>query len=79
MRGIMDDDDINQKLEVMRAEIRRLEASVVENKEFRRIAEEKKNNAEAEYEHYDMQVTAAQKKITNINNAMDSILAETGV
>ena len=77
VRGM--DDDINQKLEWMRAEIRRLEANVIENKEFRRIAEVKKNNAESEYGYYDMQVAAAQKKITNINNTMNSILSETGV
>ena len=63
----------------MRAKIRRLEASVNDNKEFRRIAKEKKDNAEAEYEYYDMQVAAAQKQITNIKNAMNDILSETGV
>ena len=48
MKGTVD--DINQKLERMRAKIRRLEASVNDKKEFRRIAKEKKDNAEAEYE-----------------------------
>ena len=77
MKGTVD--DINQKLERMRAKIRRLEASVNDKKEFRRIAKEKKDNAEAEYEYYDMQVAAAQKQITNIKNAMNDILSETGV
>lgn len=72
-------DEVNRMLERMRNVIADAEADVADKKEARRIAKERKEAAEAEYERYDRQVTAAQERVTRLKRSMNDLLAETGV
>ena len=72
-------DDVNSMLERLRNKIADAEADVADKKESRRIAKEKKDIAESEYEYYSKRVTAAQERVTRLRKNMKDILTETGV